>query len=84
MSSFAIAGVSDSRPAAFALLRDAVETRAAENAAARQQKADALKRVNEATAQQQAAASQERRANAARQQAVLIQATTGSVLNVYA
>jgi len=84
MSSFAISGVSDARPAAFALLRDAAETRAAHNAEARQQKADAVARVTQATAQQRAIAAQERQADAARQQAVLIQATTGSVLNVYA
>ena len=84
MSSFAVRGVSDARPAAYALLRDAAENRAAENAIARQQKADAQQRVSEATAQQRAAASAERQADAARQQATLVQAATGSVLNVYA
>lgn len=83
MSSFALSGVSDTRPAAFALLRSAAENRTAENAEARQQKVDAQQRVSEATAQQRAAAAQERQADAARQQAVLIQASTGSVLNIY-
>lgn len=84
MSSYSVGGVSDARPAAYALLRSANENRAAENAIARQQKADAQQRVTETTAQQRAAASAERQAAAARQQATLVQATTGAVLNVYA
>lgn len=84
MSSFALSGISDYRPEAYALVRAANESRAAENAEARQQKADAQQRVSELTAQAQAAATRERQADAARQQASLVQASTGAILNVYA
>ena len=84
MSSFAPGGVSDARPAAFALLRSAAENRATENTAARQQRMDAQQRVSETATEQRSAAAQERQADAARQQAMLVQAATGSVLNVYA
>ncbi|SHM52909.1 hypothetical protein [Cryptosporangium aurantiacum] len=84
MSSFAISGSSDPRPAAYALARAASQDRAGQNAAVRQSRADEQQRVAEVAVAQQSSAVQERQAEAARQQAALVQATTGAVLNVYA
>ena len=84
MSSFAISPVSDPRPAAFALVRDAADNRADEAAEVRKQKSEAVRSIAEAGAQQRVAAQQAREAEAARMHAALVQATTGSVLNVYA
>lgn len=81
MSVSAIAG---STAAPYSIIRAANDDRAAANAAARQAKQDTDNKVDEMAGQAQAAATQDRRADAARQQAALLQATTGSILNVYA
>ncbi|GAA3382141.1 hypothetical protein [Cryptosporangium minutisporangium] len=84
MSSLAISGPIDPRPAAYAALRAAGEGRTEQNSAVRQQRADEQQRVAEVGAQQRSSATQERQADAARQQAALVLASTGAVLNVYA
>ncbi|TQS40268.1 hypothetical protein [Cryptosporangium phraense] len=84
MSLLAVTGKADYRPASYAAVRDANDNRAAANAELRQQRADAQQRVGELTAQERVADTRDRQADAARQQAALVQATTGSVLNVYA
>ncbi|MFI5954689.1 hypothetical protein [Cryptosporangium sp. NPDC051539] len=84
MSLLATSGSSDYRPASYALVREANESRAAANAAVRQQRADEQDRVSELTAQARTDRTRDRQADAARQQASLVQAATGSILNVYA
>ncbi|WP_035856755.1 hypothetical protein [Cryptosporangium arvum] len=84
MSSFAIGSVSDPRPAAYALVRSAMEGQGDQAAIAQKQKSDAVRAIAEAGAQQRVAAQEAREAEAARQHAALVQATTGTTLNVYA
>jgi hypothetical protein len=84
MSSYALSGVADARPATFALVRAAAADRAAANAAVRQGKINADDRVAAAAEQARAMATEDRQAEAARQQTSLVQAVTGAVLNVYA
>jgi hypothetical protein len=79
-----IGAISSSLAAPYAIVRAANDDRAAANAASRQADQDVENKVSELTAQAQAAASQDRQADAARQQASLVQATTGAILNVYA
>jgi hypothetical protein len=73
-----------SAAASYAIVRATENSKAAENAAARQVKDDVQTRVDELTSQAQQARTEDRQAAAARQQASLVQAATGSVLNVYA
>lgn len=84
MSSISFSGIADFRPASYAIVRAAEGDRTAVNAAARQERAIAQQRISEALAQARAADAAKSQAAAAHQQASLIQAATGSGLNVYA
>ncbi|MFG1924171.1 hypothetical protein [Cryptosporangium sp. NPDC048952] len=79
-----ISSVSDPRPAAYALVRSAMEGQEDQAAVASKQKGEAVRAIAEAGAQQRVASQEAREAEAARQHAALVQATTGTSLNVYA
>jgi hypothetical protein len=79
-----LSAIAGSTAAPYAILRAANDDRVAANAVARQAEQDSDNKVNELSGQAQAAATQDRQADAAQQQASLVLATTGSILNVYA